>query len=129
MGTVTVIRLGADKYTPQPVPEVGKIYHAFDDGKIRLNRHFITTILEVIPFTNADSALLKTWKSEVEACYWLYATETDYFIKASDGETTEPSYYVRTTEGNWFSLGWFGALLDIDGSLYETVKEAINYDE
>lgn len=129
MGTVTVIRLGADKYDPKPVPEVGKEYHAFDDGKIRLNRHYITTITEVIPFDKADETLLETWRKEVESCYWLYAPETDYFIKAFDGDTKQPSYYVRTTEGNWFSLGWLGGLLDIDGSLYEGVKGAINYDE
>ena len=124
MGTVTCIRLGADKYEPQPIPEMGKEYHAFDDGKISPSRHFITKIVEVIPFTAADEVLLRIWKQEVETCYWLYATETDYFIKAYDGDTEEPSYFVRTTEGGWFSLGWFGSRLDIDGSLYEQMRKS-----
>ena len=123
MGTITCIRLGADKYEPQPIPDVGKEYHAFDDGKIKPSRHFITKIAEVIPFNAVDEVLLRTWQQEVEECYWLYATETDYFIKAYDGDTEEPSYFVRTTEGGWFSLGWFGSRLDIDGSLYEQMRK------
>ncbi len=116
MGNVTVIRLGADRYIPQPVPEVGKEYHAFDDGKIKPSRHSITTITEIIPFEKADKELLETWRNEVKECYWLYATETDYFVKAEWDD--EASYFVRTTDGGWFSLGWFGSRLDIDGSLY-----------
>ena len=119
MGTVTVIRLGADKYEPQPIPEVNKKYHAFDDGKIKPSRHFTTTIIEAIPFQKADDSLLEFWREEVKECYWLYATETDYFIKTHENDFDEPAYYVRTREGGWFSLGWMGARLDIDGRLYE----------
>ena len=32
----------------QPIPEVGKKYHCFDDGKIRLSRHFIIQVDEVL---------------------------------------------------------------------------------
>ena len=118
MGTVTVIRLGADKYEPQPVPEVNKEYYAFDDGKIKPSRLERVKIVEVIPFKECqDNELISNWTVEVADCYWLYAQDTDYFIKAEgDNET---SYFVRTTDGGWFSLGWFGSRLDIDGSLYE----------
>lgn len=120
MGTVTVIRLDADKYEPQPVPEVNKEYHAFDDGKIKPSRHSIVRITEVIPFKECqDNELISNWTVEVTDCYWLYAQDTDYFVKAEwDDET---SYFVRTTDGGWFSLGWFGARLDVDGKLYESM--------
>lgn len=38
-GGITVVSLGSSKKPkPMPEPEVGKIYHGFDDGKIRLSR-------------------------------------------------------------------------------------------
>ena len=115
MGTVTIIN--TTPYKLQPVPEVGKEYHIFDDGKIRPSRHSITTIAEIIPFKDANTELLEDWCKNVADCYWLYASETDYFVKADyDDETV---HFVRTKDGGWFSLGWFGARLDIDGSLYE----------
>ena len=114
MGTVTIIN--PTPYKLQQVPEVGKEYHAFDDGKIRPSRLEQVKIVEVIPFNEADEELLGDWCKNVAECYWLYASETDYFVKAEyDDETV---YFVRTKEGGWFSLGWFGSRLDIDGSLY-----------
>ena len=118
----TVIILNPESYNFRSVPEVGKEYHTFDDGKIRPSRHAITTISEVISFDEcSDTELLELWHNEVEECYWLYATETDYFVKAEYDDET--AYFVRTVDGGWFSLGWFGARLDIDGSLYEKMKE------
>lgn len=121
MGTITIIN--PKPYELQPIPTVGKEYHIFDDGKINPSRHGITTIVEVIPFNEADDEILKAWCQDVAECYWLYASETDYFIKSEYDDGDEPSYFVRTTDGGWFSLGWFGARLDIDNSLYnEMIK-------
>jgi hypothetical protein len=124
-GTVTIIN--TTPYKLQPIPEVGKEYHAFDDGKIKPSRHEIIKIVELIPFTEADKELLEEWKQNVEECYWLYAPETDYFAKAEYEDET--SYFVRTEDGGWFSMGWFGSRLDIDGSLYEKMKEYYNVEE
>ncbi len=121
MGTVTVIN--TTPYNLQPVPEVGKEYHIFDDGKIKPSRHGITTVVEVIPFKEADTGVLEIWCSNVAECWWLYASETDYFIKTEHEDEDEPSYFVRTKDGGWFSMGWFGARLDIDGSLYNKMLE------
>lgn len=107
-------------YELQPLPEVGKEYHFFDDGKIKPSRHSIITIVEIIPFEGCnDAELLDNWRCDVFDCPWLYADKTDYFIKAvwSDDE----AYFVRTTDGGWFSLGFFGGRLDIDGSLYKNM--------
>jgi hypothetical protein len=118
-----VIILNKQEYKRQPVPEVGKEYHIFDDGKIRPSRHSITTIAEVIPFDEfKDEEILEAWKDEVESCYWLFAPETDYFVRTTF-EKDEDSYFVRTKHGGWFSLGFFGAQLDIDGSLYNKMIE------
>ena len=126
MGTVTIIN--TTPYKLQPVPEVGKEYHAFDDVKIRPSRLEHVKIVDVIPFKECqDNELISNWTVEVTECYWLYAQETDYFVKAEYDDET--SYFVRTTDGGWFSLGWFGSRLDIDGSLYEKMKEHYNVEE
>ena len=114
--------LNPKEYKEQPVPEVGKEYHTFDDGKIKPSRHGIVRVTKVIPFAEfTQEGIMEEWRQEVMDCYWLYATETDYFVEArydDEPEDEEPSYFVRTTDGGWFSLGWFGARLDIDGSLF-----------
>lgn len=117
MGTVTCINL--KPYERQDVPEVNKEYHTFDDGKISPSRHAITKVLEVIPFEIAEPWLVESWKKNVEECYWLYDKETDYFIKTEFEDEEDPSYFVRTTDGGWFSIGWWGARLDVTGKLYE----------
>ena len=118
-GTVTIIN--TTPYKLQPVPEVGKEYRAFDDGKIRPSRLEVVKIVELIPFDKADEELINEWKQNVEECYWLYATETDYFAKGEwDDET---SYFVRTEDGGWFSLGFWASRLDADGGLYEKMIE------
>ena len=126
MGTVTIIN--TTPYNLQPVPEVGKEYHIFDDGKVNPTRHSIAKVLEIIPFNECeDTELIELWYKEVADCYWLYETVTDYFVRAKWGQDTDPMYFVRTKDGGWFSMGWFGSRLDVDGSLYEKMIE--NYGE
>ena len=78
-------------------------------------------IKEIIPFAEIDKETLNDWKEEVEECYWLYAKETDFFVKANlkvSDDKTEKIIFVRTINNNdWFSLGWWGGRLDVDGSL------------
>lgn len=133
MGTVTVIN--TTPYKLQPVPEVGKEYHIFDDGKLSPSRHYMTNIVEVIPFEgmDLDSDLIDVWTIEKEECDFLYAQETDYFIRAESDFDENPLYFVRTLDGGWFSIDypdtWMGARLDIDGELYKKMKENYNVEE
>jgi hypothetical protein len=131
-GTVTIIN--TKPYNLQPVPEPGKEYHIFDDGKIKPSRHYTAKIVEVIPFNECgDSepevldAYYIQWREQVEECYWLFAATTDYFIKAISDFDKNPLYFVRTNDGGWFSIDypgcWMGARLDIDGSLYNKMIE------
>ena len=46
----TIVFLNNYKYKPKPIPEVGKRYHCFDDGKITFSRHFIIKVDEVLGF-------------------------------------------------------------------------------
>ena len=104
------------------LPEIGKTYNYFDDGKIKKSRKMSVVITEIIPFDNIDSQTLKQWQEDVEECHWLYSKETDYFIIA-DLEVSESKIekiiFVRTIDNKdgWFSMGWWGGRLDIDGEL------------
>ena len=134
MGTVTVIN--TTPYKLQPVPEVGKEYHIFDDGKIKPSRHYVAKVVELISTEDAKeiTGLLEIWEQEKSECNWLFAELTDYFVMAKSGSYDLNSlYFVRTVDGGWFSIDfpniWMGARLDIDGNLYEKMKEWYNVKE
>ena len=117
----------------QPIPELNKEYHIFDDGKIKPSRHYTCIITDIIPFGECeDSALLEAWEREVAECTWLYEKETDYLIKATSDFDEYPLYFVRTIGGDWFSIDypnwWMGARLDIDGTLYKKMTEYYQYE-
>ncbi len=129
------------------IPEIGKQYHFFDDGKISPSRHFIATVEEIIPIEETKNIVLKTiigtftekteftemplydiWSIEVMGHPWIYAPETDYIIKCSiPNYDNDPIYFIRTRDGGWFSIditsGWQAGRLDIDGKLFENLKE------
>ena len=105
------------------VPILNKIYHYFDDGKIRLSRRSEVVIKEIIPFNEIDSETLAMWQEEVKECHWLYEKTTDYFIKAQEVDSTnDEMVFVRTKNYGWFSLGFCAGRLDIDGELNELCK-------
>lgn len=131
------------------IPKIGKEYHFFDDGKISDGRHFIATIIELIPINEAKNIIISTprhynvntgqnlfvdmslydiWIDEKERCDWIYADDTDYIIKASIPiYDDDPIYFARTKDGGWFSMDttnwWQSGRLDIDGKLYESMLE------
>jgi hypothetical protein len=132
METVTVIN--TKHYKEQPVPEVGKEYYIFDDGKLSPSRHFIAKITAVLPFEkviNLESQLYKAWEENIMEAHWLFAQDTDYFVKAESSYDENPLFFVRTIDGGWFSIDypncWMGARLDIDGELYKSMNEFGRY--
>jgi hypothetical protein len=102
------------------LPEIGKTYNCFDDGKIRESRRYEVTVKEIIPFKEIDKDILEQWCEEVKRYYWLYADKTDYFIKTWNGDDVET--FIRTKNNEWFSMGFMcSGILDIDGSLTESL--------
>lgn len=103
---------------------INGIYNYFENGKIRESRMIEVKINDIIPFVNIDESTLQFWKEEVKQYGWLYAKETDYFIKGTlltqnDGIDV---IFVRTIKNNgWFSMGWWRGQLDIDGSLTDSI--------
>ena len=96
MGAITIIN--TTPYKEQPVPEVGKEYHIFDDGKIKPSRHYSAKVLEIIPFKkdysidNPMGAVAVAWRENVLEYEFLFAQETDYFIKAESSFDKNPLY-------------------------------------
>lgn len=117
-----------------PIPEVGKKYHCFDDGKITFSRHFIIQVDEVLgheQFKKKYPNEFKLYRESVKRCYWLYSTHTDKFIITHKGENDELGVYVRTKQGGWFGIGdvWNSATLDVTGELWKNlVADLDNFD-
>lgn len=106
------------------IPIKGKQYNCFDDGKISKSRLYFVRVLDIIAFNDIDEETLTLWNEEVETCHWLYAKETDYFIKTIN-EDEETEYFVRTINDGWFSIGGFlnCGRLDIDGTLTKLLNK------
>lgn len=120
------------KRRPQPIPEVGKRYHCFDDGKITFSRHFIIKVGEVLDFMQFKKKypeMVEQYIQETKSCYWLYARRTDKFVITFKGENNELGVYVRTKDGGWFGIGscWNSAELDVTGKLWESLVQSINH--
>lgn len=115
----------------QVLPEVGKRYHFFEDGKSGPSRHFIIEITNIVPFEDiTDGELLDAYDAEVDECDFLYAPETDYFIYGrkilEDNTLDEEDFiFIRTDYGGWFSFGHLfdDGLLDVDSSKYSAIAE------
>ena len=59
---------------------------------------------------------------------WLYAEETDCFIKLSCPKYDDYDLWaVRTVDGGWFTMdvqsGWQGGRLDVTGEIYSRILE------
>ena len=121
-----------------PEPEVGKIYHGFNDGKIKLSRLVDWKIVKRIDLDNdkVSKNLLKILQKEIEECDWIFDSEQTIIYRAyavdENGKYDRSigyCYYLRTKEGGWFGanarlLCW--CELDADNRWYnELVKEEV----
>ena len=100
-------------------PEVGKVYHVFDDGKCTWVRHRLEKCVEVIPYYEfTRHKMYPVWLSCLAECSWLnlYSQTTDCIVVCKvldDALKDKLMYYTRTNDGGWFG---FGTMLD-DGRL------------
>lgn len=106
------------------IPEVGKTYAFFDDGKTGLSRRYKATVTGIIPFHLIKAKypeLYYSWQRETRCTPDLYANSTDYFVECSAPKYEDDHlvYFVRDTKDGWFSIdyphGWMSGLLDVDG--------------
>lgn len=115
-----------DFETKYPVPKIGHIYHAFDDGKVTPSRHMLMKVVDVYEYN-----YLKPW---IKACViqekdnhsWLFDGITDYVIKCewlTDYPVSNKEYYfIRTIRGGWFAMSvhsWMDSCeLDTTGDIW-----------
>ena len=113
-----------------PEPEVRKIYHGFDDGKIRLSRLVNWKIVQRIDLDNdkVSKNLLRVLQQEIKKSYWLFDTEQTIIYRAyavdEKGKYDRSigyCYFIRTKKGGWFSANarclWW-CELDVDNRWY-----------
>lgn len=129
------------------VPEIGKFYHFFDDGKTSTSRHYICKCEQIITPEEAKKVMIEVpnkyvddvmdtislyehwYNNEVPSTYWLFSDKTDYFVECSCPKYDKHNlWFVRTHDGGWFSMDiqnfWQGGRLDIDGEIFQ---EVLNY--
>lgn len=116
----------------QPIPEMRKKYHCFDDGKITFSRHFIIQVDEVLghmAFKKKYPEFFEQYVKRVKESYWLFSTHSDKFIITHLGENSEPGVYVRTKQGGWFGIGdwWNSATLDVTGEIWKDLVANIDH--
>ena len=107
------------------IPILNKTYNYFDDGRIKESRRASVVITDILEFDKIESDILELWEEESNSCDWLYAKKTDLFIKANlikTNGTLEEIVFVRTIDNRWFSLGWWGGILDIDDKLILSLR-------
>ena len=132
------------------IPEVGKFYHFWDDGKCSSSRHYICKCEKIITPKEAKNIIVSVpewdfnhnenkfnlislydhWKTELYNHKWLYDKNTDYFVECSCPKYDENNlWFIRTTDGGWFSMNiqssWQGGRLDIDESIYKNIIEEL----
>ena len=126
----------------KPIPDIGKYYHFWDDGKTSLTRHYICRCERIIPFygftqyrlTRFDydkkglvgDTLLNFWKDSVSKYDWIFAQQTDCAVVCSCPKYDKDElYFFRTKSGGWFSAdrtsSWQAGELDVDGEIFRRV--------
>lgn len=127
----------------RPIPELGKEYIFYDDGKVGISRRHKAKVVKIIPFDKSNEVVLnkfdheylndwipmplnEIWKNIVEDLDFLdlYSKSTDYFI-GCEIPTYDKNiiWFSRTTDGGWFSFcieqSWQQGRLDIDGTYFK----------
>lgn len=120
------------------LPEIGKIYKFYDDGKITHSCQYRCKIIDVIPCDNVLDKIKEQYKTLVSHYNWIFSPYTDYFIigKVED-DIIEDQVFMRTLKGNWFSnaislnikdfdiidRGDVGGILDVDGVITKELEQ------
>ena len=108
----------------EKLPILGKTYNHYNDGKIKESRLMKSVVTGISEFN--DKLLSQEDKEDIVECGFLYSENTDYVIEADlyiDEDDIVKVKYVRTLDGEWFSLGWWAGVLDVDNSITDNLKE------
>jgi hypothetical protein len=120
------------------LPQIGRWYFSYDDGKAVLGRVCFVRVLELISFDKAPEDLREDWRKAVTQASYLYAKSTPFFIKTQilssdwlDASDPKPVVYFASMAGDGYyafprngeSRYDINLLLDIDGKLTNDLVE------
>lgn len=129
------------------IPEVGKEYYFFDDGKTSPSRCYKAKVLREIPWEEGEevvvdkydydleqtipTSLQDIYKEESEEHDWIFSREPTPFLECSiPGYDKNTVFFGRTKDGGWFSFDiqsrWQGGRLDVTGEIFKDAKEYFN---
>ena len=108
------------------LPEIGKTYHYFDDGKIRESRHSVVKILNIIKVEDADRFMTEFFNRIKSEYDWIFDEKQDYFIIGYN-ETDCPGVTMlfARSGGDWYGFEtsgedyWTGRLITNPDFNYE----------
>lgn len=114
------------------IPQIGKTYKFYDDGKA--SREYDAIVTKIVSKDDAKTIMFKAyldednelltyydneldnectfekslysiWQDEVKNTDWLFAEDTDYFVECSIPDYDEyPIWFAGTKSGGWFSI-------------------------
>ena len=112
------------KYTPQPIPEAGKQYWFFDDGKIRHSNLYQATVLGVLDPDKVPAFVKEAIEKARKEDNCMFKDTTDKAIRCSVRDyDVNDIWLIRTKEDAWLSVSVEscrqGGLLDVDNHLMD----------
>lgn len=96
------------------LPEIGKTYNCYDDGKITKPRQYHVTVTGIIVIDDIkdDYYIYELLNYNIEETPWLFAgVEHKYLLETVSDEAEilkgTKLYLAMTNEGFWFGLGYW----------------------
>lgn len=120
------------------LPEIGKTYNFYDDGKITYSRQYNCVITDIISYDNVSDKIKEQYKTLTKHYNWIFSPKTDYFILGKvEDDVVEDQVFMRTLKDGWFSnavilntddfdiidRGDVGGLLDVDGTITKELEQ------
>lgn len=115
-----------------PIPQIGKTYHFYDDGKTSESRHYFAKVERIVPIKYVRRRmkdLTWAWRSEAIHASHLFATISDYAIAATIKGYEDHCivWFFRTKDGGWFSIDyphfWMSGRLDVACEIVHYIAE------
>lgn len=135
------------------LPEVGKEYYFYDDGKVSISRQYKVRITDIIPFSEAKNRVYcvtgkdiinqlneynleaptydKIWENAKINYPWIFTKDTDYivigeFIDNNPSWNTNENYDMLfgISEYGWYTFDdYYNGRLDVDWHLTKELNE------
>lgn len=116
-------------FKKQPVPEVGKRYWFFDDGKISMSRLYQAICKGVMEFKDVPDKVKDAIIFEINHYDWIFNSDSneDKVIRCSIKDYYENDiWFIRAKDGGWFSVNvdnnLEGGRLDVDGHFIDILN-------